>query len=307
MKRREFMTLIGSAAAVWPLAARAQQAAKLPTIGFLGGDTTTYISWTPAFVERLSELGWIEGRTVAIEYRWSEGRPERVAEIAAEFARQKVDVIVAYGSAITALKQAAPATPIVFALAVDPVGIGIVANLSHPGGNVTGMSLQQTDIAGKRLELLREVVPNLHRLAIMFDAGYSGSVREIGEVQAAARTLSLEVALREIRRAEDIEAVIEAVKSQTDALYVVENALVAANGTQIAKLALSARLPTIFDNHNIVQAGELMTYGPSRLCSGALPILSTKFYAGRGRARSQSSSRPSSSWPSISRPPGRLA
>ena len=261
--RRKLISILGSAAVAWPFAARAQQPDKLPTIGFLGGDTSTYISWTPAFVARLSQLGWIAGRTVAIEYRWSEGRPERVAEIAAEFARQKVDVIVAYGNAVTALTQAAPDTPIVFALAVDPVGIGLVANLSHPGGNVTGMSLQQTDIAGKRLALLREVVPNLRRLAIMFDAGYRGSVREIGEVQAAARTLSLEVALHEIRRAEDIAAVIEAIKSQTDALYVVENALVAANGARIAMLALSARLPTILDNRNIVQAGGLMTYGPN--------------------------------------------
>ena len=181
--------------------------------------------WTAAFTERLSQLGWIEGRTVAIEYRWSEGRPERVAEIAAEFVRQKVDIIVTYGGAVAALKQATAAIPIVFAIANDPIGGGLVASLSRPGGNVTGLSVQQADIAGKRLELLREVVPGLRRLAIMFDAGYPAAVREMGEAQSAARTLGLEVAPHAIRRAEDIAPVFEALKSQADALYVVDDAL----------------------------------------------------------------------------------
>ena len=130
-----------------------------------------YTSFSAAFAERLRELGWIEGRTVAIEYRWSEGRPERVAEIAAEFVRQKVDIIVAYGSAVATLKQATASIPIVLAPALDPVGIGLVASLSHPGGNVTALSLQATDTAGKRLELLRDTVPRLRRLAILFDGG----------------------------------------------------------------------------------------------------------------------------------------
>ena len=157
--RRQFIFAIGGATVAWPLAARAQQAGKLPTIGFLGADAPSWSPWTAAFVERLRELGWIEGRTIAIEYRWSEGRPERVAEIAAEFVRQKVDVIVTYGGAVATLKQATTVIPIVFAIAVDPVGTGLVASLARPGGNVTGLSLQQTDIAGKRLELLREIVP----------------------------------------------------------------------------------------------------------------------------------------------------
>ena len=201
------------------MAARRARAAigQLPTIGVLGPDRG-WSAWTPAFVERLSQLGWIEGRTIALESRWSEGRPERVAKIAAEFARQRVDVIVTYGRAVTALKQATPATPIVFALAVDPIGGGLVANLSRPGGNVTGLSLQQTEIAGKRLELLREVVPDLRRLGIMFDAGYPAAALEIGEVQSTARTLGLEVAPYEIRQAEDIAPVFKALTSQGDAL-----------------------------------------------------------------------------------------
>ena len=186
MRRREFIALVGSAAAAWPLAARGQQP-KLPTIGFLGDDPPSWSAWTVRFVERLRDLGWIEGQTIAIEYRWSEGRPERIAEIAAEFVRLNVNVIVTYGGAVTTLKQVTAAIPIVFAIAVDPVGSGIVTSLAQPGGNVTGLSVEQSDIAGKRLELLREVVPSLRRLAIMFDAGYPAALRENDQAQAAAR------------------------------------------------------------------------------------------------------------------------
>jgi len=185
------------------------------------------------------------------------------AEIAAEFARQKVNVIVTYGGAVTTLKQATAVIPIVFAIAIDPIGSGLVANLSRPGGNVTGLSLQATDIASKRLDLLREAVPRLRQLGILFDAGYPAAVRETGEVQSAARALGLEVAPHEIRRAEDIAPVFEALKSQADALYVVDNALVFANRTQISTLALSARLPTIFPTSEFVKPGGLMSYGPS--------------------------------------------
>ena len=166
MRRREFITLLGSAAAAWPLVARAQQSAK--TIGFLGASTpSSWSSWSAAFVQRLRELGWVEGRTVAIEYRWAEGRSERYAEIAAEFVRLKVDVILTVGGAVVAAQQATSVIPIVFAIAIDPVETGLVASLGRPGGNVTGLSMQATDLAGKRLELLREVLPGLQRLAIL--------------------------------------------------------------------------------------------------------------------------------------------
>jgi len=204
MKRRQFITLLGGAAA-WPLAARAQQPAKLPTIGLLGAATpATWGLFVAAFVRRLLELGWIEGRTIAIEYRWAEGRDERFAEIAAEFVRLKVDVIVTAGAAVVAAKQATSLIPIVFAVAADPVGAGLVASLVRPGGNVTGLSTQLGDLVGKRLELLREIVPSLRQLAIMSNASYSATVLEMAEVQAMARTLGLEVTTLEIRRAEDI-------------------------------------------------------------------------------------------------------
>jgi len=263
MNRRKFITLIGGTAAAWPLVAHAQQAGKLPIIGFLGANAAAWRPWTDAFAERLRALGWIEDRTIAIEYRWSEGRPERVAEIAAEFVRLKVDVIVANGDAVPTVKQATAVIPIVFVLANDPVGSGLVASLARPSGNVTGLSNQQTDVGGKRLELLREVVRQLRRLAVMVDVGFPEAVLAMGEVQAAARTLDIEVAPLEIRRAEDIAPAFAALKLGTDALYVVGDALTGANRTRIITLALSARLPTIFNNGDHVQAGGLMSYGPN--------------------------------------------
>src|SRR6202048_3937507 len=170
MRRREFITLLSGATA-WPLAARAQLANKLPTVGFLGADASAFSPWTAAFVARLGELGWIEGKTIAIEYRWSQGRSERYAEIAAEFVRLKVDVIVTVGSAVPIVRQATTVIPIVFAVGIDPVGAGLVASLAQPGGNVTGLSIQANELAGKRLEFARELIPQLHRLAIMFNVG----------------------------------------------------------------------------------------------------------------------------------------
>jgi putative ABC transport system substrate-binding protein len=262
MKRREFIALLGAGVALFrPFTARAQPAGKLPTIGFLGTDASNWRPWTDAFVERLRELGWIEGRTIAIEYRWAEGRPERYVEIAAEFVRLKVDVAVTNAGGGFAMKQATPVIPIVFALAIDPIGGGLVTNLAHPGGNVTGVSLETADTAGKRLQLLHEVVPHLRRLAIMFDAGFAQAVLELGEVEAAARKLGLEVALLEIRRADDIAPAFAALKPRADALYIVVDALVTANRTRIITLALDARLPTTFNERSFVQAGGLMAYG----------------------------------------------
>jgi putative ABC transport system substrate-binding protein len=229
----------------------------------LGADATVWGPWTAAFVARLRELGWIEDRTIAIEYRWDGGHAERDTEIAAEFVRLKVNVMVANGATIAALKQATAVIPIVFPVAIDPVGGGLVASLARPGGNVTGLSDRATDTAGKRLELLREVVPRLRRLAIIVDVGYPSAVLEMGEVQVAARTLGLEVVTLEVRRGEDIAPAFEGSKAKADALYVVQDALIAANRTRIITLALGARLPTIFKTRDYVQAGGLMSYGPN--------------------------------------------
>ena len=266
MSRRAFIALLGGAVAAWPLTARAQQPGKLPTIGFMGQTTRSAAGeWTAAFVQRLRELGWIDGRNVAIEYRWGEGRDERFAEIAAEFVRLKVDVIVTSGTPqVLAAKQATSVIPIVFATAGDPVGTGLVTSLARPGGNVTGLSNQMNDLAGKQLELLREVVPNLRRLAIIGNIDNPIIVIEIGDVQAAARMLGLEVVTLEIRRAEDITLAFEAlVERRAQALYVMPDALVITNRARIHTLAMGMRLPTMYGSRDYVEAGGLMSYGPN--------------------------------------------
>jgi ABC-type uncharacterized transport system substrate-binding protein len=263
--RREFITLLGGAAAAWPVAVRAQQPGKLPTVGFLvPGTPSSHGQWFAIVVQGLRELGWIEGRNVAVEYRWAEGSSERFAEIAAEFVQRKVDVIVTYANPIVlATKKATSVIPIVFAAASDPVGTGLVASLARPSGNVTGLSLQFTDLAGKRLELLREVLPDLRRLAILANARSPATALEVAEVQTMARTFGLEVAAREVRQTEDIAPAFEALKGRVEALYVVNDPLVDTNRVRINTLALAARLPTLHGDREHVAAGGLMSYGAS--------------------------------------------
>jgi len=262
MRRRNFITLLGGAAAAWPLAARAQQPGKLPSIGFLGASTSSNWShWTAAFVQRLRELGWIEGRTIAIEYRWAEGRTDRYAELAAEFVRLKVDVILTVGTVAAATKQLTSTIPIVFALAGDPLGSGLAASLARPGGNTTGLSLQSSDLAGKRLELLREVLPDLRRLAIIANFDSSSAVLEMAEAQAAAGKLGLDVDVLEIRRAEEIVPAFGRLKNGVQALYLCPDPLVNANHARINALALSAQLPTINPFRDYLEAGGFMSYG----------------------------------------------
>src|SRR5262245_59327651 len=264
MRRRDFIKVIAGSVAAWPLVARAQQA-KLPTIGFLGQTTPAAESQrVSAFVQRLRDHGWSEGRSVAIEVRWAEGRTERYAEIAAEFARLKVDVILTAGTpSVIAARQAAAVIPIVFATATDPVGNALVATLARPGGNVTGLSILGTDLAGKRLELLREIVPGLHKLAIMANVDNPAVGLEMREVQAEAGTLGLEVVTVEVRRAEDIAPAIAALKGRAETLYVVGDALVITHRVRMVTLPLSAKLPTIYNSREYVDAGGLMSYGPN--------------------------------------------
>jgi ABC-type uncharacterized transport system substrate-binding protein len=198
---------------------------------------------------------------VAIEYRWAEGRIERYPEIAAEFVRLKVDVIVTFGTAVPTLTRATSIIPIVFGVASDPVGSGLVASLARPGANVTGISIQAPELAGKRVELLREVLPGLRHLAIMANAGYRAAVLEMEEVEVAARTLGLEAIRLEIRRAEDIAPAIAAHKGHADALYACADALVVSNTNRISTLALGARLPTIYPSRQYLAGGGLMSYG----------------------------------------------
>jgi putative ABC transport system substrate-binding protein len=263
MKRRDLLVL-GGAAAMWPLAAVAQQPKRLPTVGFMGSQARSDQNrWTDAFVQRMRELGWVDGSTVTIEFRWAEGSGARAAEIAAEFVRLKVDVIVTNGTTmINAAKRATSVVPIVFAAAGDPVGTGLVASLGRPGGNVTGMSLQASDLAGKHVELLREVRPGLKRLAILVNVDSPNAVIQMQEAQAAARTLGVAVDVMEIRRADDIAPAFDGAKGGAEALFVMNDPLVIAHRARINSLALAAALPTVYAFREFVDTGGLMSYGP---------------------------------------------
>jgi putative ABC transport system substrate-binding protein len=263
MKRRELVSLLGGAAA-WPLGAHAQQPGKLPIVGYLGVTTAAAQNrMTSAFVQRMRELGWIEGRTVAIEYRWAEGRTERFTEIATEFVQLNVDVIVTSGAGAAAAKQVTSLIPIVFDFATDPIGSGLVASLARPGGNVTGLSNQQADLAGKKIELLREVVPGLRRLAIFANVSNTSGPRDMGEAQTAASKLGLEVITSEIRRAEDIAPAFATFKGRADALYVVGDPLQFTYRVRINTLALGLRLPTMLARREDAEMAGLMCYGPN--------------------------------------------
>jgi putative ABC transport system substrate-binding protein len=268
LRRREFVALLCGAAlapVVYPLSAPAQQRGKLPTIGFLGATTPSiWSAFVPPFQQRLRELGWIDGRNIAIEYRWAEGREDRYAEFADEFVRRKVDVIVtASTAAVVAAKNATATIPIVFAAAGDPVGTGLVASLARPGGNVTGLSNQQTDLAGKRLEQLHRVVPGLQRLAVMGNVHTLNVALEMKEVQSVGPKFGIEVTRLEITKKDDIAPGLEALKGRMDGLYVCTDPLLTTYRTLITTFAANEKLPTIYAFREYVLAGGLMSYGPN--------------------------------------------
>ena len=264
MRRRDFIAG-GSAAVFLSAPARAEQSTKRPTIGFLGAASPELAGpWVAAFVKRLGELGWTEGRNVAIEYHWAEARTERYSEIATELANRKVDVIVTWASApVLAAKRATTTIPNVFAAQMDPVGAGVVASLARPGGNVTGMSIQQTDTAGKRIELLREALPRLARLAVMANSSAPGAMIEMREVATTARTLGLEVIPIEVSQAGEVFSSIESIRDRADALYVATDPLIFSNRIAINEMAQRQRTPTIYGSREYVDAGALMSYGPN--------------------------------------------
>ena len=263
MKRRTFIAGLGSAAA-WPVMARAQQDDRIQRIGVMMSVANNALGQArfKAFQQGLERLGWTDGRNLAIEVRWSEGRAERYAEITAEFVRLKVDVIVTTATLPTILaKEATQVIPIVFIGAADPVATGLVGSLAHPVGNVTGLSNQSRDIASKRVELLRQLVPGLRRVAILGNTDNAANVLEMREVQAAADTLGLDVVRLEIRRAEEIASALENLTGPALALYVVIDAVTNANALRINTFALAARLPTMHGTRESVEAGGLLSYG----------------------------------------------
>jgi len=267
MNRREFIVWIGCAAASVPLAAQAQQAAKPPTIGFLGPTAPSAdAKRMSAFVQRLQDHGWTEGRNFAIEYRWAEGRIEQFAPLAAELVRLNVTVILTYGTATAlAAKRATASIPIVFTVVGDPVGTGLVASLARPGGNVTGTSTQHQDTVGKRVQLLREFVPAMRRLAVLTNIDNPANLEEKKEVQQVADKLGFELVPVDIRRAEDLAPAITGLKGRAQALYAIADALFANNRERINRLALDAQLPTVHGFGEMVEAGGLISYGPDYL------------------------------------------
>ena len=309
MRRREFVSLFGGAAAAWPLAARAQRAGKLPTIGFLGRCHVFDVEAVGRCFRAAATRTWLGRRSAtAIEYRWAEGRSERFDEIVAEFVRLNVDVIVTAGIAVPAAKRATSVIPIVFALAPDPIGSGLVASLARPGGNVTGLSNQSGDLFDKRLEILREIIPGLRRLGIIANRDNPQVALEISDAQDKARKLGIDVTISNIVRADDIAPAIEALKGNADCLYVVSDAFAVTNRVRINTFALAARMPTMHANREYVEAGGLISYGTNYpTCSGVRVIMSTRFCAARSRPTFRSSSRPSSISSSTSTPPRRSA
>jgi putative ABC transport system substrate-binding protein len=261
MRRRDFLAgFVGAATS--PIAARAQQAPRLPVIGFMGAATpSAWSSWTAAFVKRLDQLGWIDGKTVKIEYRWAEGSEARYAEIGAELVKLDVNVLVAVGG--DAAAKATSQIPIVVALMSDPVGTGLISSLSRPGRNITGMSIQSTDLAGKRVELLREAIPGLRHFAILAYTDYAGSLLDVAAIHAISKNIGLEVVTLPIHRASDIEPVFASLDPQLQAIYVPPNILVNTNRALINELAKRHRLPSMHGFREYVDSGGLMSYGPN--------------------------------------------
>jgi putative ABC transport system substrate-binding protein len=266
MKRREFITLLGGAATapsiLWPLTAHAQGTTR-KVVGFLGANTAaSQRSWTDAPLQRLNELGWTEGRNLGLEYRWAEGRSDRSESLIAELLRLKVDLILTHGTPNAAgAKKMTSSVPVVFASVGDPVGTGLVASLARPGGNLTGLSNQTADLGGKRLDLLRDVIPNLRRLGIMANVDNPANLAEVEDIRAAAGKQGLDVVTSEIRSAEDIAPAIDAIKGRADALYAIIDPLVITNRVRVSTLVIGARLPTISGFREFAEAGGLMCYG----------------------------------------------
>jgi putative ABC transport system substrate-binding protein len=251
-------------ASTWSAGAWAQQPGK--TIGFLGAGAAT--AWAPmvaGFEQRLGELGWVNGSSVAILYRWADGKSDRFDDIAKEFVKLKVDVILTAGSAVPAAKRATSAIPIVFAVAIDPVASGFVDSLARPGGNVTGLSLQSSDIAAKRIEILREAIPGLNRLAVLANANYPGAVRESAAVQEIGRTLGLAVSALDVHGADDIAPAIASLKGTPQALYLCTDSLVIANMRRINTLAREAHVATMWGAREFARSDGFISYGPSEV------------------------------------------
>jgi putative ABC transport system substrate-binding protein len=266
IRRRKFLATLGGAAAAWPLAVRAQQARKTHTIGYLSPAVpVVFTAVSAAFTNALRELGWVEGQNITIERRYAENRLERLPELAAELVRLNVEVIVAVGTlGPLAAKRATSTIPIVMTAAGDPLGSGLIANLAHPGGNVTGLSLMVPDIAGKRLELLKEILPQLARVAVFWNAANPYPTIVFKETQAAGRRLGIEVQSMAVRGPGDFDGAFEDARRQhPDALIEVEDPLTNSLHKRIIEFVAAEHLPSLHGVREEVEAGGLISYGTS--------------------------------------------
>ena len=265
MKRRDLLVAAGVLVAA-PLAARAQQAARVPRIGFLGNSTAALeANLVGPFREGLRDLGYVEGRNVLIEYRWAEGRYERFPALIAELAALKVDVIVTAGTpASLAVKKTATSIPLVMVAVGDPIGIGLVADFGKPGGNVTGLSSIAPELEGKRLELLREVIPNVSHIAVLWNPDNPFHVGSLKETRAAAQVMGIKLQLLGVRVSEEFPATFAAIlRERPGALLVLADRLFLHNRALIVDFEAKHRLPGVYAYRELVEAGGLMSFGPS--------------------------------------------
>jgi putative ABC transport system substrate-binding protein len=264
IRRREFITLIGGAVAAWPAAAGAQQRERMARIGVLWPGAPPD-KWDEAFRQGLRAHGYVEGRNILLEYRWAEGKQERLPILAQELARLPLDVIVTTSApAILAVKEATTSIPIVFAGTSDPVRTGFAASLARPGGNLTGLSLMAPDLAGKRLELIKSVVPGASRIAMLWNASDQGMAIRVEQAQLAAPAVHVTLLSPELRTLADLESAFVALtRDRPDALLVFVDPFTVAHRRRIIDFAAANRLPAIYEDRGFVDAGGLMSYGPS--------------------------------------------
>jgi putative ABC transport system substrate-binding protein len=266
MRRRNFIALLGGAAAAWPLTARAQQPGKVYRVGFLWDSPAVWPRALEGFRRELRDLGWVEGQNIAVEYRWAEGRFDRLNDLAEELVRLKVDVIVAPTSIYTAAAKRATSTiPIVFASHADPIGSGHVSGLAQPGGNITGFTVMMSETAAKSLELFKEVVPRLSRVAVIWDPATPSHRPGLNAVEATGRSLGLRLQTPAVRSATEFDSAFSAiVQERADGVVVLSTPLFIGRAGQLADLAKKHKLPTMFGPRENVEAGGLLSYSPDR-------------------------------------------
>jgi putative tryptophan/tyrosine transport system substrate-binding protein len=261
MKRREFITLIGGGVAAWPLAARAQQSGKIWRIGLIAHEQLKHYD---VLFEQLRQLGYVEGHNIIVERRYAHGRAERFEEFAAEMVRLKADLIIVNTTpAAIAVKKATTTIPIVIPTAIDPVGAGLISSLAHPGGNITGSTILSAELSAKRLELLKEVIPGLSRMEVLWNGANPANSLAWRQTQDAAVALGVALQPHAVQGPNDLELAFALMaQERSDALFVLEDALIIQYLKRIVEFAIEKRLPTVFGHRDRVEAGGLMSYGP---------------------------------------------